>query len=361
MDEKALPPPNFKHLKSLTDDTGILQHAKYHIPNRDHGYCVDDNARALLVVTLARKIWPDHHYFDSLASTYLSFLLHAYNKKHGRFRNFMSYDQRWLETVGSEDSHGRAVWCLGVRAGDKSEGGKKSLASDLFGASVDILKEFSSPRALSFAILGLDGYLTSKHNAVPCMDSFESAAVILKRRHKANATENWPWLEDKLTYDNARISHALILAGHRLNDNEMMSFGLRSLEWLMEIQTANKTKIFSPIGNGGWFPRGGTMALFDQQPLEATSMIDACFCAFELTQDPKWHSYSTTCLGWFLGDNCLQISVYDPVSGGCKDGVSVNEINENQGAESTLCWLLALLAFYQRMTKKPRTLNPIGY
>jgi len=351
MDQQMLPSPNFRHLKRLTDDTGILQHAKYNIPNRDHGYCVDDNVRALLVVTLARKIWPDLDGLDSLVSTYLSFLLHAYNGECSRFRNFMSYDRRWLESMGSEDSHGRAIWSLGVYSAEEPVSLESSLASELFAKSLNGLEEISASRALAFSILGIDAYLASTHTLISSKVIFERIALILKQRHKSNATGDWPWLENEVTYDNGRISQALLLAGHRLKDQEMMSFGLDSLEWLMKIQTSNKQKYFQPIGCNGWFPKGGSIALFDQQPLEATAMIDACFCAFDLTKDPKWYSYSKTCLQWFLGENSLQCSVYDPVSGGCKDGIRPNEINQNQGAESTLCWLLGYLAFFKMNPK----------
>ncbi len=292
MDHQVLPCPNFKHLKRLTDDTGILQHAKYHIPNRDHGYCVDDNVRALLVVTLARKIWPYRDELDSLASTYLSFILHAYNGECSRFRNFMSYDRRWLENEGSEDSHGRAVWSLGVYSAEEPVCLESSLAYELFAKSLEALEDISASRALAFSALGIDAYLASNHSQIQCLNIFKRIASTLKHRHKSNANENWPWLENEVTYDNARISQALILAGHRLEDQEMKSFGLDSLEWLMEIQTSDKQKYFQPVGCDGWFPKGGSIALLDQQPLEATAMIDACFSAFDISRDPKWNSYA---------------------------------------------------------------------
>ena len=265
----------------------------------------------------------------------------------------MSYDRRWLETVGSEDSHGRAVWSLGVYSAEEPECLESSLASELFAKSLEALENISAPRALAFSALGINAYLASNHTLIHCTDTFERIASALKRRHKSNATENWPWLENEVTYDNARIPQALILAGHRLKDQEMMSFGLDSLDWLMKIQTSDKLEYFHPVGCNGWFPKGGSIALFDQQPLEATAMIDACISAFDITQDPKWYRYSKTCFQWFLGDNSLQYSVYDPLSGGCKDGIRPNEINQNQGAESTLCWLLGNLAFFK--TNPPKT------
>ena len=192
MDHQLLPRLNFKHLTRLTDDTGILQHAKYHTPNRDHGYCVDDNVRALLVVTLARQIWPDRDDLNSLAQTYLSFILHAYNGECSRFRNFMSFDRCWLEAMGSEDSHGRAVWSLGVYSAEEPGCLESSLAFELFAKSLDALEDISASRALAFSILGINAYLASNHTSIRCIEIFKRIASILKQRHKSNATVQWP-------------------------------------------------------------------------------------------------------------------------------------------------------------------------
>lgn len=339
----SLPYLNFRHLKTLTDDTGILQHAKFRVPNRLHGYCVDDNTRALRVATLGRDYCAP---LDALATVYLGFLYHSYNHKLKRFRNFLSYDRQWLDSIGSEDCHGRAVWCLGNRAATEAES-SESVAAELFSESLYSLRHFDSLRGCAFAILGMEDYQAGNRKSIDCAPTFEYLADKLKKRTRERVDPNWPWPEDCLTYDNARIPHALIVAGNRLDDTELKNFGLNALHWLMDIQTCKRTNCFSPVGNEGWYCRGGVRARFDQQPLEAAAMVDACLAAFHLTRDSRWYDYAVTSLQWFLGFNTLGYSVYDPSTGGCSDAIMRDGMNRNEGAESTLSCLLALLAFYR--------------
>ncbi|VAX22492.1 Glycosyltransferase [hydrothermal vent metagenome] len=356
-----LPEINLNHLRLMTDDTGILQHAKFTVPNRSHGYCIDDNARALIVAVLAQEVYPKDLSLKALTSTYISFMDHAFNEETGRFRNFMSYDRRWLEDVGSDDSHGRSVWGLGVAVAFCGDKGQLGIAVNLFQRSLSALENLSAPRAIAFSLLGLHAYLRQFSGDTSVRRLREVLARKLMKMFTDNATDDWTWMEDTVTYDNARASHALILSGQWLQDNEMLSMGLASLEWLRKIQTTSEGS-FAPIGNNGWYPKGGAMARFDQQPLEACAMIDACIEAFNITRDDDWMSYANKLLNWYLGENDLHLALYDPATGGCRDGLEPQGVNENQGAESTLSWLNSLLVLHslrgretvEIMTKKEK-------
>ncbi len=360
-----LPEINLNHLRLMTDDTGILQHAKFTAANRNHGYCVDDNARALIVAVLAQDIFPRDISLKELTSTYISFMDHAFNEKTGMFRNFMSYDRKWLEESGSDDSHGRCVWGLGVTVAFCGHKGLLGIAVNLFHRALGALEKLSSPRAISFSLLGLHAYLRQFSGDTSVRRLRENLARKLMKMFSDNATDDWPWMEEIVTYDNARASHALILSGQWLQDSEMLSMGLKSLEWLKKIQTA-KDGHFAPVGNNGWYRKGGSMARFDQQPLEACAMIDACIEAFNITRDDNWISYANKLLNWYFGENDLRLALYDPTTGGCRDGLEPQGVNENQGAESTLSWLNSLLVLYnlrgretlEIMTKKEEIEEP---
>ncbi|MDX8410510.1 MAG: glycosyltransferase family 4 protein [Mariprofundaceae bacterium] len=344
--QQQLPEIKLEYLRRITDDTGILQHAKYTVPDRTHGYCVDDNARALIIVVTLQDLQPLDSALSDLAAIYLSFLGHAFNAKTGRFRNFMSYDRQWLEETGSEDSHGRAVWGLGVAVALSRDKGQAGLAVELFQRALDVIEQFTSPRAIAFAIIGIHAYLSRFSGDSRARRMRKILSDRLMRQFKDVATADWPWCEDILTYDNARLPQALLLSGQWLPDREMLDMGLRALNWLKEIQTDEKSHHFSAIGNHGWLTRDGEKAQFDQQPIEATAMVDACIEAFNCTQKEEWIAYTYRCLDWYRGGNDLGIQLCDYATGGCRDGLEVQGVNENQGAESTLCWLMALLAVY---------------
>jgi glycosyltransferase involved in cell wall biosynthesis len=334
MAPRELPQPKLDHIIRLTDDVGILQHANYIVPNRYHGYCTDDNARALIAVLMAREMIPNSDAVTNLACTYISFLHHAFNEETGRFRNFMGYDRRWLEEVGSEDSHGRAVWGLGEAVALAESADIRDAARVVFEKALPALVDFAFPRTWSFALGGINAYLTRYNGDSEVRRVRETLADKLFEKYKQNATDEWPWIEDRLTYANGKIAQALILCGRHLDRNEMLQAGLRSLEWLMTVQTDPKCH-FVPVGNHGWYPRDGEKARFDQQPLEALLMIEAFREAYEATTDEKWFSHAQRCLEWFLGRNDLNVPLYDHKSGGCCDGLSANGPNRNQGAEST--------------------------
>ncbi|MBW1796159.1 MAG: glycosyltransferase family 4 protein [Deltaproteobacteria bacterium] len=338
-----LPKPKFDHLKRLTDDVGVLQHAKYIVPDRDHGYCTDDNARALIAVLLGQELLPEDDILVELSCVYLGFLLHAYNDSRGRFRNFMSYDRRWLEEQGSEDSHGRALWALGMAVALSKSENLTAVALNLFEKAMPAMNQFESPRTCAFALVGIHAYLRKFSGDAEIKRSREKLAERIFGLFQANASNDWPWIEDIVTYANGKIPHALLLSGQWLQRGEMVEAGLRSLEWLLRIQT-DASGHFSPVGNHGWYPKGGEKARFDQQPLEASDMIEACREAYNVTGDERWIKEAQHCFEWFLGRNDVNAPLYDYKTGGCCDGLSADGVNFNQGAESTLAWLLSLLS-----------------
>ena len=344
--QQRLPEIKLEYLRRMTDDTGMLQHAKYTVPDRTHGYCVDDNARALIVAVTLQDLQPLDSALSDLAAIYLSFLGHAFNGQTGRFRNFMSYDRRWLEETGSEDSHGRALWGLGVAVALGRDKGQVGFAVDLFQRALDTVEHFTSPRAIAFVIIGIHAYLSRYSGDSRAKRMRKILSDRLMERFRDFATEDWPWCEDILTYDNARLPQALLLSGQWLPDREMLEMGLRALDWLKQVQTDETGRHFAAIGNHGWLTRGGEKARFDQQPIEAAAMVDACIEAFNCTRDEEWIAYAYRCLNWYQGENDLGVPLCDYATGGCRDGLEAQGANENQGAESTLCWLMALLAVY---------------
>jgi len=341
-----LPEIKLDHLKTLTDDTGILQHAVLTIPYRNHGYCTDDNARALMVAAMGRKyLLTDSVSFDSLSSQYLSFLLYAYNFEEERFRNFMSYARQWTEDVGSEDAHGRAIWGLGMAVDFLDNPGQMSMSTTLFSHAMRAVENFISPRAISFALVGMHAYL---HKFSGDSEVRRVQKIVTNRlfdQFEQYATKDWPWLEETLCYANSKVPHALILSGQWMQRDDMIDTGLKSLRWLLDIQTEDGH--FVPIGNNGWYKKGGPKARFDQQPIEANAMIEACVEAFNITRDKTWIENAVMCFNWFLGHNDLNMSLYDPKTGGCRDGLMADGINQNEGAESSLAWLLSLMTLHK--------------
>ena len=346
-----LPEVKLDHLRYLTDDTGILQHSIFTIPNRVHGYCTDDNARALIFTSMVRNfIVSDEELILDLYTKYLSFLQYAFNEKTDRFRNFMSYDRRWLDEVGSEDSHGRAIWGLGVAVAYSENQGHLEMSVSLFNKSIKAIENFTSPRAWAFALVGIHAYLRKFFGDREIKRIREVIANKLFGLFQRNMSNDWQWVEDKLSYANGKLPHALLLSGQWLQRGDMIDMGLKVLEWLNNIQLNDG--YFVPIGNDGWYSKGGNRARFDQQPIEAQAMIDACIEAYYVTKDRKWIDIGITCFKWFLGKNDLNAPLYDPRTGGCRDGLMPNGANQNEGAESTLAWLLSLSALHKLYTEQ---------
>ncbi|MGZ5443490.1 MAG: glycosyltransferase family 4 protein [Thermoanaerobaculia bacterium] len=339
----GLPDVNLGHVEIMSDDTGILQHATFSVPRYDEGYCVDDNARALRLMTLLEEAGADDpKVVRKLASRYLAFVNYAFDRSSGRFRNFMSYSREWLEAQGSEDSHGRSVWALGTVVGRSADPGRLSIAGDLFHAALPAVSSFSSPRAWAFALLGIEQYLHAFEGDRNVQTAGREIADRLLGLFNRVDHPDWPWCENRVTYCNARLPQALIASGSWMEDAEMIATGVQSLEWLMTIQrTADG--YFAPVGTNGFFDRGMTAAAFDQQPVEACATVSACMQAFRATGDHRWTEHARRAFTWFLGQNQLQQPLYDPLSGGCRDALHADRVNENEGAESTLSFLLALM------------------
>jgi hypothetical protein len=338
-----LPQVNLAHVEVMSDHTGMLQHATFNVPRYDEGYCVDDNARALILTTLIEDAGADDpHTVRQLASRYLAFVSHAFNAPLGRFRNFMSYSRFWREEEGSEDSHGRALWSLGTVVGHSADPGRHSLASALFHAALPAVSGFHSPRAWAYTLLGIEQYLHAFEGDRNVQAAGREISERLYALFRRTNQPGWPWCEDRVTYCNARLPQALIASATWIGDEGMMAAGIGSLEWLMTIQrTADG--YFAPVGTNGFFDRGMTAAIFDQQPVEACATVSACMQAFRASGDHRWTEHARSAFTWFLGQNQLQEALYDPLSGGCRDALHADRVNENQGAESTLSFLLALM------------------
>lgn len=356
----GLPRLDLAHLELLTDDTGILQHAAFAIPRYDTGYCLDDNARALVLTTHLTHARPEElRCLRSLAARYLAFTAHAFDPERRRFRNFMSFSREWLEEEGSDDSHGRAVWALGAVVGRAGDASGSKLARQLFEAALSRVPEFTSPRAWAFALIGIDDYL----RVLGGNESVEAKRDQLAKRlfdlYLGTRGPEWLWFEDNVTYDNARLPQALLLAGRSMGSWAMVSAGLEALEWL-ESKQRGSDGTFAPVGSMGFFPRGGEKARFDCQPLEACAMVSACVNAWRLTGNRHWLSTAHQAFAWFLGENHLKVSLYDATTGGCRDGLHADRPNENQGAESTLSFLMALSDLRAVEQSTARLVGPLG-
>jgi hypothetical protein len=253
----------------------------------------------------------------------------------------MSFDRRWLDQPGSEDCHGRALWALGLGAGRSPYRNFQVMAGQLFTKALPVVADFTSPRAWAFGLLGIHEYLGPMSGDRQVHQSRESLTTRLMELFDGAAKPDWTWFEDNLTYDNAKLAHALILSGRAMGQPEVLERGLLSLRWLVEVQTSENGH-FRPIGSNGFYRRGGPRAEFDQQPIEAHAMVSACLEAYRATSDPWWYEQAHRTFDWFPGWNDLGLELYSPKSGGCRDALHVDRVNENQGAESTLAFLLAL-------------------
>jgi len=357
-----LPELKLDHVNALTDDTGMLQHAIFTIPNRAEGYTTDDNARALIFTVLldqlgsyrlgqAKSSNPDW------AFRYLAFLEHAFDAEKKRFRNFLGYDHRWMEDQGSEDAHGRALWALGTLLARSANPGLRGAAGRLFEFSLPAVIEFYSPRAGAYALLGIQEYL----NSYPGDRDAQKVRSVLSRRllemYESIRRPDWKWFENVVAYGNARLPQAMLVVGSGCSDDRMISGGLEALDWLLKAQHCETNHHFVPIGSQGFYRQDGEKARFDQQPIEAAGAVSACLEAYRVTGDNRWRNEAWSAFNWFLGDNDLQLPLYDSDTGGCRDGLHPERANQNQGAESTLSFLMALLEMHalqksERLTKR---------
>jgi glycosyltransferase involved in cell wall biosynthesis len=341
----ALPDLRLGHFLSMCDSTGLLQHAIHSIPDRAHGYCVDDNARALLLSsTLAT--FGETLLSEPLTARFAAFLQHAWNPDTQRFRNFMSYDRQWLEAQGSEDSHGRALWALGECARGDADASRRNWAAALFKIALPAAEHFRSPRAWAFTLLGLDAYCAAVVGDLTASRIREHCADRLVSAFEATQSKDWPWFEDVLAYDNARLPQALLLAGAALKRPQLVKVGLTSLRWLMALQTT-PDGYFRPVGTESFGVARKTPLAFDQQPVEAAAAISACLAAWRVNDSAEWTTGAMRAFDWFLGGNDLQTSLVDPTTGSCLDGLHRDRPNENKGAESAVSYLLGLAEMRQ--------------
>ncbi len=341
------------HFMSMCDDVGMLQHAVFSVADRAHGYCVDDNARALLLSTKLTRSG-EQNLPDVMTARFASFIQNAWNPDNKRFRNFMSYDRRWLEDVGSEDSHGRTLWALGECARYDSQLSRRQWAADLFRTALPVVNDFSSPRAWAFTLLGLNAYCDGETVGFESQLRDQLAAKLVSMLSMTETAE-WVWFEDLLAYDNARISQSLIQAGAATKNATLTEGGLRSLRWLIKLQSA-PSGYFRPVGTTSFGVQRRKPGAFDQQPVEAAAMISACLSAYSYNAETEWSDAAMQAFDWFHGANDLQVEMINPTTGGCSDGLHPDRPNANEGAESVLSYLLSLVEMrsYERLMSSDR-------
>lgn len=340
---RELPSIQMDHLLRLTDDTGLLQHATFTVPDFSSGYTVDDNARAMTLTVLLEEMEDEvSSQCRNLAARYMAFLWYAFDRTTGRFRNFLSYDRKWSDDKFSEDAHARALWALGIVLGQSRNEGIRGPSATLFEQALHSATGFTSPRAWAYSLLGIHEYLRRFVGDRTAQRAREKLADRLLDIHQKTRTPDWPWFEETLSYDNATLPHAMLLCGYWMSRQDMKEVGLQTLDWLVRMQRPDGGH-FVPIGCNGFWRRGGPRARFDQQPLEAYATISACLEANRLTGDARWQKEAQVAFEWFMGRNDLRQPVYDSVTGGCCDGLHRDRVNQNQGAESTLAFLLSLV------------------
>ena len=336
------PELNLDHLYRMTDSIGILQHATYTAPNLAEGYCTDDNARALILAVMLGQLEDAPKRVRGLAKTYAAFLRYAFDTRNARFHNFLDIDRHWLDECGSEDCHGRAIWALGTAVRRSAHWSSQAMAELLFARALPAAMKFTSPRAWAFSLIGINEFLSRRKGYGLANDVREDLTGKLVTVFDKVAAPGWTWFEEELTYDNAKLAHALIVSGRATGKTGVYDRGIQALRWLVGIQTSQHNQL-RPIGSNGFYPRNGARAVFDQQPIEAQSTISACLEAYRDTADPWWYEQAQRAFDWFLGWNDLGLELYSPQTGGCRDGLHPGRGNENQGAESMLAFLLSLV------------------
>jgi len=338
---QASPQINLGHFLAMCDDTGLFQHAVHSVPDRSHGYCVDDNARALLL-SCALTSSDQERLSETVTARFAAFIQHAWNPQTRRFRNFMSFDRRWLEDQGSEDSHGRTLWALGVCSRSDANPSRRRWASALFAQGLPSVRDFTSPRAWAFTLLGLEAFLSSADRDTHVVEIQHLLARRLLSMLSTVATADWVWFENELAYDNARLPQALIVTGESTSTAAYIEAGLRALRWLTAVQTS-EAGYFRPVGSQSFGVRRERPRSFDQQPLEAAATVSAALAAWRAEGDLHWRAAAAAALEWFFGTNDLAITLIDPRTGSCRDGLHPDRANENNGGESVVSYLLALV------------------
>jgi hypothetical protein len=331
------------------------------VPNRAHGYCIDDNARAL-ILACALNGPGEQAIPDALTARLAAFVQHAWNPVPGRFRNFMSFERLWLDERGSEDSHGRALWALGECARRDASPSRRRWAASLFREALPAAESFASPRAWAFTLLGLEAYggvIADDAVAIRLQRILADRLVAILASVE---THDWIWFEEGLAYDNARLCQALIFTGASTRVPAYGEAGVKSLTWLMT-QQMTKAGVFRPVGTDSFGDRRRRPRMFDQQPLEATATISACLAAWRADGDARWTADAARAFAWFLGDNDLSLPLVDLETGSCRDGLHPDRVNENCGGESAVSYLISLAEIRQAYrvrdvrVKPPRALR----
>ncbi len=358
-DRSAPPEMRIDHFLSMCDDTGLFQHAVHSVPDRSHGYCVDDNARALLLACALNNPG-EQRLPEVLTARFAAFVQHAWNPDIRRFRNFMGFNRCWLEDSGSEDSHGRTLWALGVCALTDASLSRRRWAASLFAEAMATAEQLRSPRAWAFVLLGLDAYCAAAEQDARAAALRLLLADRLIAIFDAVETRDWVWFEEGLAYDNARLPQALILAGMATKNPVYLQAGLKSLRWLVKQQTSAAGQ-FRPVGTAGFGQTRRPPQAFDQQPLEAAATIAACFAAWRADHDVEWKAEAARVFAWFLGSNDLSVSLVDLETGSCRDGLHPDRANENRGGESVVSYLLGLSEIRQiaRLSESRATPTPL--
>ncbi|MEO6834836.1 MAG: hypothetical protein ABI231_02885 [Candidatus Tumulicola sp.] len=343
--------PSLDYLAVLSDDTGVIQHATETVPDRSTGYCTDDVARAFMVVLARLRMTPRDEVALRLASTYLSFLQHA-QLEDGRFHNFMSYERTWLDVVGTQDSCGRAMWALGYGIRHAPTQAWRRACRALFDRGLGSIESFEYLHPRAYTILGLaHAYETLRET--PYAAAFRYLGDALAKAYETQRSDDWPWFAPTMTYDNARLPEAMIRAGFALGDARYAGVGANTLAFFERVTILDGT--FVPIGNCGWYPRGGPRALYGQQPLEACALIDAELAAFDAGGDARHLAAAEIGLAWYYGKNSRAETMAH--GGGCYDGLEEKAVNRNMGAESTLALLAGAYAMGERQTRTLRAVN----
>ena len=333
------------HFLSMCDDTGLFQHAIHCVPDRSHGYCVDDNARALILA--CALVGPGEMGLPhAVAERFAAFVQHAWNPKLRRFRNFMGFDRRWLEDQGSEDSHGRALWALGECTRTDQDELRRRWAAALFRESLPAVEHFGSPRACSFALLGLSTYCDHIADDTRARRIQSALAERLLSMLEATESAEWQWFEEDLSYDNPRLCQALIVTGRSTGSARYEKAGLRTLRWLMTRQVT-EAGLFRPVGSHSFGAKRVEPLPFDQQPLEASATISACLAAWRADGNTAWREDAKRAFRWFLGNNDLAVPLVDLETGSCCDGLHPDRANANRGGESVVSYLLSLVEMRQ--------------
>ncbi|MBA16204.1 MAG: glycosyl transferase family 1 [Sphingomonas sp.] len=330
--------PDISAVERMSDTTGMLQHSIYSVPDRNHGYCIDDNARALILMCRIEKLDPVVR--DKWIGIYASFIQFAWNPEKQRFRNFMKFDRSWSEEEGSEDSNGRTLWALGVAANCATPRKHRDWARSLYDATATLALQLRSPRAMAFAMLGATEMLTAHPGHSLSREMLTRfGEELISLLDKARRPE-WSWFEIVLAYDNARLPEALLRAGKALERADFIATGIETLEWIRERQISPEGR-FRAVGTESFGRAYAEPLPFDQQPLEAQAMVDACDAAFAATGDRRWVEEAMRAYRWYLGANDLEVPLVTAQDGGCFDGLMPTGLNRNQGAESILALQLA--------------------